>query len=104
MPLSNYKAKVPKGSHRMPNGTIMKDSDMKKKSAKKSPKKDDEPFGDLKKGAFTRQMKTFGYSDVQKFADAVLKKDVGQMLKGKKVTKLLKQRAQFVVNARSFNK
>ena len=28
------KKKVPKGSHRMPDGTIMKDSDMKKKSNK----------------------------------------------------------------------
>ena len=61
-------------------------------------------FGDLKEGAFTRQMKTFGYRNVQTFANAVAKKEVGDTLKGKKVTKLLKQRAQFVINARSFKK
>ncbi len=67
-------------------------------------KKDEEPFGDLKEGAFTRQMKSFGFKDVQKFADAVAKKEVGEKLKGKKVTTLLKQRAQFVINARKFKK
>ena len=66
--------------------------------------KDDDPFGELKEGAFTKQMKTFGYTDVQKFADDVVAKDVGEMLKGKKVTTLLKQRAQFVINARKFKK
>ena len=71
---------------------------------KKKVKKEEEPFGDLKEGAFTKQMKTFGFKDVQKFADAVDKKEVGQMIKGKKVTKLLKQRAQFVINARKFKK
>ena len=36
MPPSNYtsKTRVPKGSHRMPDGTIMKDSAMKKKKKK----------------------------------------------------------------------
>tara|TARA_R110000851_G_scaffold320502_1_gene485417 strand:+ start:354 stop:515 length:162 start_codon:yes stop_codon:yes gene_type:complete len=29
---STDKKKVPKGSHKMPDGTIMKDSDMKKKT------------------------------------------------------------------------
>ena len=67
-------------------------------------KKEDEPFGDLKEGAFTKQMKSFGYKDVQKFADVVVKKEVGEKIKDKKVTKLLKQRAQFVVNARKFKK
>lgn len=68
----------------------------------KKQNKNDKPFGDLKEGAFTRQMKTFGYKDVQKFADAVAKKEVGEKIKGKKVTTLLKQRAQFVINARKF--
>ena len=43
MPPSNYtsKTRVPKGSHRMPDGTIMKDSAMKKKKTggKVKPKK-----------------------------------------------------------------
>ena len=34
-----YKGKVPKGSHRMPDGSIMKDSDMKKKGKKGDYKK-----------------------------------------------------------------
>lgn len=33
------KNQVPKGSHRMPDGTIMKDSDMPKKNKKKQTKK-----------------------------------------------------------------
>ncbi len=33
------KAKIPKGYHRMPDGTIMKDSDMPKKKTKKDKKK-----------------------------------------------------------------
>lgn len=33
------KGKVPKGSHRMPDGSIMKDSDMPKKTKKKNTKK-----------------------------------------------------------------
>ena len=36
---SKSKSKVPKGSHRMPDGSIMKDSDMKKKSKTKRSKK-----------------------------------------------------------------
>lgn len=67
-------------------------------------KKEEEPFEDLKEGAFTKQMKTFGFKDVQKFADVVVKKEIGEKIKGKKVTRLLKQRAQFVVNARKFKK
>ena len=46
MPPSNYtsKTRVPKGSHRMPDGTIMKDSAMKKKKKKKAKKiKIDDP-------------------------------------------------------------
>lgn len=76
---------------------------MPKKTKNKKTKSNDD-FGDLKEGAFTRQMKTFGFQDVQKFADAVLKKEVGEKIRGKRVTPLLKQRAQFVVNARSFKK
>jgi len=33
-PKYNEKKKVPKGSHRMPDGSIMKDSDMKSKKKK----------------------------------------------------------------------
>lgn len=77
---------------------------MPKKTKAKPKAKPKGDFDDLKKGAFTRQMKTFGFTDVQKFADAVAKKEVGDQLKGKKVTTLLKQRAQFVINARSFKK
>jgi hypothetical protein len=33
---SKSKGKVPKGYHRMPDGSIMKDSDMKKGKSKKS--------------------------------------------------------------------
>tara|TARA_R110000765_G_scaffold12149_1_gene37804 strand:- start:148 stop:465 length:318 start_codon:yes stop_codon:yes gene_type:complete len=45
MPPSNYtsKTRVPKGSHRMPDGTIMKDSAMKKKKKAKKKIKIDDP-------------------------------------------------------------
>jgi hypothetical protein len=35
----SYDKKVPKGSHRMPDGSIMKDSDMKKKKTSSKKKK-----------------------------------------------------------------
>ncbi len=38
-PKAKSKAKIPKGYHRMPDGTIMKDSDMPKKKTKKDKKK-----------------------------------------------------------------
>ena len=37
-------SKVPKGSHRMPDGSIMKDSAMKKKSTKKKSTKKDTTY------------------------------------------------------------
>ena len=41
---SKKKTKVPKGSHRMPDGSIMKDSAMKKKSTKKKSTKKDTTY------------------------------------------------------------
>ena len=95
------KARVPKGSHRMPDGKIMKDSDMKKKPVKKKPL-----TFDLKEGTFTRMAKDKGYGDkVQKFATDIIKhKDKGVLPNGQKITKLMQKKAQFVVNARKFKK
>ena len=96
------KARVPKGSHRMPDGKIMKDSDMKKKAPAKKKALD----FDLKEGTFTRMTKDKGYGDkVQKFATDIMKhKDKGVLPNGQKITKLMVKKANFVVNARKFNK
>lgn len=93
--------KVPKGSHRMPDGKIMKDSDMPKKKKKQSPLK-----LDLKEGTFTRMAKDKGYgSDVQKFAKDIMKfKDKGSLPNGQKITKLMVKKANFVVVSKNFKK
>lgn len=96
------KAKVPKGSHRMPDGTIMKDSAMKKKApAKKKPL-----TFDLKEGTFTRMAKDKGYGDnVQKLATDIMKhRDKGVLPNGQKISALMIKKANFVVNARKFKK
>ena len=92
---------APKGSHRMPDGTIMKDSAMKKKA----PVKKKLDF-DLKEGTFTRMAKDKGYGDkIQKFATDIIKhKDKGVLPNGVKISKLMQKKAQFVVNARKFKK
>tara|TARA_R110000737_G_scaffold200261_2_gene219849 strand:+ start:780 stop:1109 length:330 start_codon:yes stop_codon:yes gene_type:complete len=93
------KKKVPKGSHRMPDGKIMKDSAMKKK--KQSPLK-----LDLKEGTFTRMAKDKGYgSNVQKFAKDIMKfKDKGSLPNGQKITKLMVKKANFVVVSKNWDK
>ena len=93
------KKKVPKGSHRMPDGKIMKDSAMKKK--KQSPLK-----LDLKEGTFTRMAKDKGYgSNVQKFAKDIMKfKDKGSLPNGQKITKLMVKKANFVVVSKKWDK
>tara|TARA_R110000751_G_scaffold143868_1_gene247518 strand:- start:794 stop:1120 length:327 start_codon:yes stop_codon:yes gene_type:complete len=93
------KVKVPQGSHRMPDGKIMKDSDMKKK--KQSPLK-----LDLKEGTFTRMAKDKGYgTNVQKLATDIMKhKDKGKLPNGQKITKLMVKKANFVKVSRKWNK
>ena len=95
------KSRVPKGSHRMPDGTIMKDSAMKKKA----PVKKKLDF-DLKEGTFTRMAKDKGYGDnVQKLATDIMKhREKGVLPNGKKITALMIKKANFVVNARKFKK
>jgi len=100
------KSRVPKGSHRMPDGTIMKDSAMKKKApVKKAPVKKKLDF-DLKEGTFTRMAKEKGYGDnVQKLATDIMKhREKGVLPNGKKITALMIKKANFVVNARKFKK
>ena len=97
---------APKGSHRMPDGTIMKDSAMKKKApVKKAPVKKKLDF-DLKEGTFTRMAKEKGYGDnVQKLATDIMKhREKGVLPNGKKITALMIKKANFVVNARKFKK
>ena len=106
------KSRVPKGSHRMPDGTIMKDSAMKKKAPvkkapmKKAPSKKKPLDFDLKEGTFTRMAKDKGYGDnVQKLATDIMKnKDKGVLPNGKKISALMIKKANFVVNARKFKK
>jgi len=100
------KSRVPKGSHRMPDGTIMKDSDMKKKPVKKPPAKKKPLDFDLKEGTFTRMTKDKGYGDkVQKFATDIMKhREKGVLPNGQKISKLMVKKAGFVVNARKFKK
>lgn len=100
------KARVPKGSHRMPDGKIMKDSDMKKKAPAKKPVAKKPLTFDLKEGTFLRMAKDKGYdTNVQKFATDIIKhKDKGVLPNGVKISKLMQKKAQFVVNARKFKK
>jgi len=115
-PPPTKKSRVPKGSHRMPDGTIMKDSEMKKKAPmkkapmkkapmKKAPTKKPLTF-DLKEGTFLRMAKEKGYGDnVQKLATDIMKhKDKGVLPNGQKISALMIKKANFVVNARKFKK
>jgi len=72
----------------------------------KTYKKEPEPFGDLKEGTFKRMAKDKGYGvNVQKLATDIMKhKDKGKLPNGKKITNLMIQKANFVVNARKFKK
>ena len=96
------KSRVPKDSHRMPDGTIMKNSEMKKKAPVKKKPLD----FNLKEGTFTRMAKDKGYgTNVQKLATDIMKnKDKGKLPNGVKITTLMVKKANFVVNARKFKK
>ena len=61
---------------------------------------------DLKEGTFKRMAKDKGYGDnVQKLATDIIKhQDKGKLPNGKKITDLMRKKAQFVVNSRSWNK
>jgi phosphotransferase system HPr-like phosphotransfer protein len=61
---------------------------------------------DLKEGTFTRMAKEKGYgSDVQKFASDIMKhKDKGVLPNGKKITKLMIKKANFVKVSRKWKK
>ena len=68
---------------------------------KKRINKKDDPFDDLKEGAFTRQAKIHGYSDPMKFAKLIMrlnKKGDKKLPSGKNITPLLVKRANFAVN------
>tara|TARA_R100000655_G_scaffold79093_2_gene118516 strand:+ start:2976 stop:3221 length:246 start_codon:yes stop_codon:yes gene_type:complete len=73
---------------------------------KPKPKPKPKPFKDLKEGTFTRMAKEKGYGDnVQKLATDIMKhKDKGKLPNGRKITKLMIAKANFVVNARKFKK
>jgi hypothetical protein len=65
------------------------------------PKKNDDPFDDLKKGAFTRTARSHGYKDTMVFARLVMrenKKGKTTLPSGKRITPLMVKRANFAVN------
>lgn len=78
-----------------------------KKSNKNSKKKNKvvKKTFKLKKGTFTKMAKNNGYSNVQKFATDIMKhKNKNKLPNGKKISKLMIKRANFVVNSRKFKK
>ena len=48
-------------------------------------------------GLFTKQMKDWGYESKEEFANEIIKHEIGDVIDGKKVTKLLKERAQLII-------
>jgi len=48
-------------------------------------------------GLFTKQMKDWGYESKEEFANEIMKHEIGDVVDGKKVTKLLKERAQLII-------
>ena len=59
-----------------------------------TPKVDDKTVG-----LFTKQMKDWGYESKEEFANEIVKHQIGDVVNGKKVTKLLKERAQLIIEA-----
>ncbi len=59
-----------------------------------TPKVDDKTVG-----LFTKQMKDWGYDSKEEFANEIVKHQIGDVVNGKKVTKLLKERAQLIIEA-----
>ncbi len=59
-----------------------------------TPKVDDKTIG-----LFTKQMKEWGFESKEDFANEIIKHDIGEIVNGKKVTKLLKERAQLIIEA-----
>ena len=61
---------------------------------------------DLKEGTFTRMTKDKGYgTNVQKLATDIMKhKDKGKLPNGKKITKLMVKKANFIVVSRKWKK
>jgi len=72
----------------------MKDAEKKLKEEAETPKVDDKTVG-----LFTKQMKDWGYESKEEFANEIVKHEVGAVVDGKKVTKLLKERAQLIIEA-----
>ena len=99
-PPKTKKKSPPKGFHKMPDGTLMKDSVMPSTGDKPKTKPKQKALDlDLKKGTFTRMTKEKGYgNDIQKFAKDIMKhKDKGVLPNGKRITPLMIKRANFVV-------
>jgi len=65
---------------------------LKKQQESETPKVDDKTVG-----LFTKQMKDWGYESKEEFANEIVKHEIGDVVDGKKVTKLLKERAQLII-------
>lgn len=65
---------------------------LKKQQESETPKVDDKTVG-----LFTKQMKDWGYESKEEFANEIMKHEIGDVVDGKKVTKLLKERAQLII-------
>mgnify|MGYP003662140728 CR=1 FL=1 len=71
------------------------------KKQKRSQSRGDDPYKNLKEGAFTRTAKSHGFDDVMKFAKLVMrenKKGKKVLPSGKTITPLMVKRANFAVN------
>ena len=77
----------------------MKDAEKKLKEEAETPKAETKLIDDKTVGLFTKQMKEWGYESKEEFANEIVKHEVGAVVDGKKVTKLLKERAQLIIEA-----
>jgi hypothetical protein len=71
------------------------------KQERRKKKSDNDPFDDLKEGAFTRMARSHGHKDTMAFARLVMrlnKKGETKLPSGKSITPLLVKRANFAVN------
>jgi hypothetical protein len=64
-----------------------------------TPKAETKLIDDKTVGLFTKQMKDWGYESKEEFANEIVKHQIGDVVNGKKVTKLLKERAQLIIEA-----
>lgn len=81
----------------MPANKITNEQKKKLKEEAETSKAETKLIDDKTVGLFTKQMKEWGYESKEEFANEIIKHEIGDVVDGKKVTKLLKERAQLII-------